>query len=223
MDITLHRLAMAAVTPLVVPATRFPAAVAQRTDIRWEPRALNAPSVTIRELQDRDASSLCSLLTTEPVTRFIYPPPTDNDGFARFIQWTRQEQEAGRQITFAVVAPGEDTAAGIIQVRQCETDFSRAEWGFVLGERYWGTGLFMASAEIVLRFLFECVGVQRLEARSVALNGRGNGVLHKLGAVREGQLRRAFCKNEKYFDEVLWTILASEWRQGRRLARPRSH
>jgi hypothetical protein len=40
--------------------------------------------------------------------------------------------------------------------------------------------------------------------------------------VQEGRLRRAFCKNEKYFDEVLWTIAASEWRQGRRVSGPRS-
>jgi RimJ/RimL family protein N-acetyltransferase len=121
------------------------------------------------------------------------------------------------------VPPGCDRAAGIIQVRQCESDFSRAEWGFVLGQQYWGTGLFMASAGIVLRFLFECVGVRRLEARSVALNGRGNGVLAKLGAVQEGRLRRAFCKNGKYFDETLWAILASDWREGRLVPTSRSH
>jgi ribosomal-protein-alanine N-acetyltransferase len=93
----------------------------------------------------------------------------------------------------------------------------------VLGERHWGSGLFMASAGIVLRFLFECVGVRRLEARSVALNVRGTGVLQKLGAVQEGRLRRAFCKNDEYVDEVLWTIHASAWREGRRLPGPQSH
>lgn len=224
MDMTLHTPeTIVPVTPLVVPPAGIAAPASLRTGIGWDPRALNTPAVTIRELEQRDAASLCALLTTEPVTRFIYPPPTDRDGFARFIEWTREEQRAGRQITFAVIAPGQDTAAGIIQVRQCDTDFSRAEWGFVLGEKYWGTGLFMASADIVLRFLFDCVGVQRLEARSVALNGRGNGVLQKLGATQEGRLRRAFSKNGKYFDEVLWTLVASDWRQGRRSSGPRGH
>jgi ribosomal-protein-alanine N-acetyltransferase len=234
MDIAIHRpavtpdsrlrrqLAMGTVTPLTQSTTSIPEGVTCRTDIQWAPQALITPAATIRELQPRDASVLCSLLTTEPVTRFIYPPPTDTDGFVRFIEWTREEQEAGRQITFAMVAPGQDTAAGVIQVRSCDAEFSRAEWGFVLGERYWGSGLFTASAEIVLRFLFECVGVKRLEARSVALNGRGNGVLHKLGATKEGRLRRAFSKDGKCFDEVLWTLRASDWRRGRRLPARRS-
>lgn len=211
------------VAALVVPGTDIAAAVPPFTDLRPGARVLKAPAVTIRELQAGDAPTLCSMLTAEPVTRFIHPPPADPDGFARFIEWTRQEQAAGRQITFAIVAPGADTAAGIIQVRLCESDATSAEWGFVLAERYWGSGVFMASAGIVLRFLFDCVGLHRLEARSVALNGRGNGVLRKLGAVQEGRLRRAFCRNGQDFDEVLWTILASDWRQGRHVSGLQSH
>jgi RimJ/RimL family protein N-acetyltransferase len=194
----------------------------RRPDVRSTLRTLQAPAVTIRELHAGDAAALAALLTTETVVRFIYPPPTDPAGFARFIEWTRAEQAGGRQVTFAIVPHGQDTAVGIIQVRQCDSDFTRAEWGFVLAERYWGTGLFMASARVVLQYLFECVGVQRLEARSVALNGRGNGVLEKLGGVREGALRRAFCKHDKFFDEVLWTIHAADWLagRGRQVAQP---
>jgi ribosomal-protein-alanine N-acetyltransferase len=224
---TLHQPELAMIATITetpsMPETNPTADVFRQLDTRSELRTLNAPAVTLRELRASDAATLCSALTTEPVMRFIYAPPSDQEGFARFIDWTHQEQRAGRQITFAIVPPGQDTAVGIIQVRQCDSDFSRAEWGFVLAESYWGTGLFMASAQIVLQFLFECVGVRRLEARSVALNGRGNGVLEKLGAVREGRLRRAFCKNEKYFDETLWTILGSDWLERRRLSAPRSH
>ena len=207
MDTTLFHTGLPAAPALAT----MPAAGGRHTDVRPALLTLTAPAVTIRELQAGDAAALAALLTTETVVRFIYTPPTNPAGFARFIEWTRAEQAAGRQVTFAIVPRGQDTAVGIIQVRQCDSDFTRAEWGFVLAERYWGTGLFMASARVVLQYLFECVGVQRLEARSVALNGRGNGVLEKLGGVREGSLRRAFCKQDKFFDEVLWTIHAGDW------------
>lgn len=207
----------------VAPASGVPGLAASDGRPMRDRGRLSAPAVSIRELEPGDARSLSSLLTTEPVTRFIYPPPTSVEGFTRFIEWTRREQNAGRQITFAIVPAGHESAVGIIQVRRCGADFSRAEWGFVLAERYWGTGLFMASAGIVLRFLFECVGVRRLEARSVALNGRGNGVLEKLGATREGRLRRAFCKNDKYLDEVLWTITDPEQLEGRGVSALRTH
>ena len=46
-------------------------------------------------------------------------------------------------------------------------------------------------------------------------NGRGNGALRKLGAVQEGVLRRSFLKNGQFLDQMLWSILAEEWRQAK--------
>ena len=87
------------------------------------------------------------------------------------------------------------TAIGLFQVRQLEPDFATAEWGFALGSAFWGTGMFMDGARMVVDFAFETLGVRRLEARAAVANGRGNGALRKLGAVQEGVLRRSFLKN----------------------------
>jgi len=46
-------------------------------------------------------------------------------------------------------------------------------------------------------------------------NGRGNGALRKVGAVQEGLLRRSFLRDGQYLDQVLWTILESDWQGGR--------
>jgi RimJ/RimL family protein N-acetyltransferase len=54
--------------------------------------------------------------------------------------------------------------------------------------------------------------VRRLEARSAVANGRGNGALQKLGAVREAVLQKSFLKDGCYYDQVLWSIVADEWR-----------
>jgi RimJ/RimL family protein N-acetyltransferase len=59
------------------------------------------------------------------------------------------------------------------------------------------------------------VGVLRLEARAVAGNGRGNGALGKIGAVAEGRLRRSFLHKGEYLDQILWTVLDEDWRQGK--------
>ena len=55
--------------------------------------------------------------------------------------------------------------------------------------------------------------MRRLEARAVVENGRGNGALRKIGALQEGLLRRSFLKHGTYYDQVLWAILDSDWRQ----------
>lgn len=173
---------------------------------------LRGEGVTLRELRTSDAPSLCALLTTEEVARFISPPPTTVEGFERFIAWTLRQRTAGAYVCYAVMLRGFDTAIGIIQVRQLEQGFSTAEWGFVFGSPFWGTGVFQESAELVLDFAFETLGVQRLEARAAVLNGRGNGALLKVGAVQECLLRKSFHRNGEYLDQALYSILATDRR-----------
>ena len=85
-------------------------------------------------------------------------------------------------------------------------------WGFALGSQFWGTGLFVEGARAVLNFGVDVLGVLRFEARAAIANGRGNGALRKIGAVQEGVLRRSFLRDGHYHDQVLWSILAEDWR-----------
>jgi ribosomal-protein-alanine N-acetyltransferase len=192
----------------------MPTAEVAAPDDAWKTctPVLSSDKATIRGLLSEDAPSLFTLCTTEPVGRFIWPPPSSAARFQQFIDWTRDQQTTGRQICFAVVPAGENMAAGLFQIRQLEPNFISAEWGFVVGERYWGTGLFMDAARLVLDFLFTTVGVNRLEARTVVTNGRANGALKKLGAVQEGTLRKGFCTEGRRFDQYMWSILADDWR-----------
>ena len=67
----------------------------------------------------------------------------------------------------------------------------------------------------MLDFAFDSVGVQRMEARAVSVNGRGNGALRKIGAVQEATLRQSFSKGVHRYDQYLWSILPSDWRRAK--------
>src|SRR4029453_17272571 len=108
-----------------------------------------------------------------------------------------------------------DHTIGLFQVRQLDPTFATAEWGFAIGRPFWGTGVFMAAARLTIDFAFETVGTHRLEARAAVANGRGNGALAKIGAVKEAILRRSFLRNGKYFDQALWSIVREDWRQAK--------
>ena len=162
-----------------------------------------------------DAASLFALLTTEEVSRFISPPPSTVEGFERFIGWTLRQRAAGTYACFAVTVAGFDTAIGIFQVRRLEPGFGTAEWGFAIGSDFWGTGVFQEGAKLVLDFAFETIGVHRLEARAAVRNGRGNSALQKMGAVQECRLRNSFLKNGEYHDQVLYSLLDTDWRGSR--------
>jgi ribosomal-protein-alanine N-acetyltransferase len=162
-------------------------------------------------MRTSDAASLCALLTTEEVTRFISPPPTTVEGFKQFIDWTHRQRSAGIYACFAVTLDGNDTAVGLFQIHATEPGFGTAEWGFALGSPFWGTGVFQDVAELVIEFVFETLGTERLEARTAVENGRGNGALLKVGAVQECILRKSFSQNGEYLDQVLYAILQDDY------------
>jgi RimJ/RimL family protein N-acetyltransferase len=198
--------------PLGVGSAIEPAAC---SDWRARLPVLAASEVVLRELRRSDAAALYAALTTEEVSRFISPPPTTIDGFERFIEWTHAQRAAGVSVCFAVTIRGFDTPIGLFQVRARELDFSIAEWGFAIASPFWGTGVFPASAQLVMTFVFETLEATRLEARAVVANGRGRGALLKVGAVKEGVLRRSFRRDAEVYDQILFTILAEDWRARR--------
>ena len=172
---------------------------------------LNGQIATVREPRTSDVPMLLAMLTTEEVGRFVGPIPTTRAGFEQFVAWTHREREAGRCFSFGVVPKGMDDAVGVFLVRQLEPGFATAEWQFAIGSAFWGTGLFIETARMVIDFLFDTVGAHRLEARTPINNGRGNGALRKIGATHEGVLRRSFLRNGEYLDEALWAVVDCDW------------
>ena len=182
---------------------------------------LSGAEVELRELRVSDAPSLFAMLTSEEVARFISPPPTTIEGFENLHPRGRTGAACGRRLcaSFAVTLKGyRDTAIGLFQVRELEPGFATAEWGFAIGSAFWGTGVFPASADMVLEFVFDTLGVHRLEARAAVRNGRGTAALRKVGAVQEGLLRKSFLRNGEYPDQALYAIVSDDWRSGPRRA-----
>ena len=179
---------------------------------------LRGDGVMLRELNPADAEGLALLFSDPDVGRYIPPPPANTSDFLRFIHWAHQQRESGTVLCFGAVPDGGDSAAGILQLHELEPPFRLAEWGFVFGRPYWGTGLFQRSAALLLDFAFDTVGVQRLEARAMAVNPRANAALRRLGATQEGRLSRSFLLGGRYHDDVLWSVLAADWRRQRSAA-----
>jgi [ribosomal protein S5]-alanine N-acetyltransferase len=174
---------------------------------------LGGSMITLRELRLSDAASLLASLGCAEVARLISPPPPTVEGFEKFIAWTARQREQGKSIAYGVTLKGSDTVIGLFQVRSIKPGFDVAEWGFALGSEFWGTGIFMEAARLVLDFSFGSLGVHRMEAKAAVRNGRGNGALKKLGMMQEAILRRSFLRNGVYLDQACWALMADTWRE----------
>ena len=164
---------------------------------------LTGTGVMLRELRASDAASLHARLTTEQVARFISPPPRSVEAFADFIRWSHIRRAEGKYVCFGVVPEGMDVAIGIFQIQL--TPNEPAEWGFAIGSEFWGTGLFVESAVALMDFAFTVMGLDQLAARSAVNNGRGNGALQKIGAVRGARIRNGLVHGGRLHDQYYWT------------------
>jgi RimJ/RimL family protein N-acetyltransferase len=179
----------------------------------WRDRGAFLPiqleRTTLRELRASDASSLVPLLDDPEVRRFLPGAPMTPGDFARYAAWVERQRRGGRHVCVAVTVG--DRAIGIIQAWPLEPTAQTVEWGFALGREYWGLGLFQESARAFVSFAAKHLGVERIEARTAMSNSRGIRALERLGARREGRLRRCFKLDGTRVDCLMWSILAAEW------------
>ena len=95
-------------------------------------------------------------------------------------------------------------------------EHSRAELGYVLAQEYWGTGLMPEAVRRVIRFCFERIDLNRVEARCIAKNRASARVMEKAGMSYEGTLRRREYIKGAYKDMRMYSILRTEYATGPR-------
>ena len=190
----------------------------QRSRSDWQ-RALptlHGEQVVLRDLRSSDAASLFALLTTEEVSRFISPPPTDVEGFERFIAWAQRQRTRGHVRLLRGHVEG---------LRHGDRHLPGPPAGFELRPRRMGfcdrlgvlghAASFRTAPNSCSTSSSTTLGVRRLEARAAVANGRGNGALVKIGAVQEAVLRKSFLRDGQLLDQVLYSVIAEDRRATR--------
>jgi len=80
------------------------------------------------------------------------------------------------------------------------------------GRRWWGTQVNPEAKLLLLTHCFEDCGYGRVKIQTDALNTRSQAAIAKLGAHREGVVRRDVKREDGTFrDSVVFSILSSEW------------
>ena len=80
------------------------------------------------------------------------------------------------------------------------------------GRRWWGTQVNPEAKLLLLTHSFEECGYGRVKIQTDALNTRSQAAIARLGAQREGVLRRDVKREDGTFrDTVVFSVLADEW------------
>jgi [ribosomal protein S5]-alanine N-acetyltransferase len=180
---------------------------------RWTDRVppLHGNLTTLREVAASDVYPLFTLFSDPAVTAHMAPPPPTLAKFAGFVEWSHQQRAQGRGVCFGIVPEGMTAAVGILQVR-LDPALPGAEWGFVLSNHFWSTGVFADAANALVEFVFTTMLVERLEARIALRNRRAHAAVQKLGARFATSIEQSSPQGIPRTPELVWALLEHDWR-----------
>jgi RimJ/RimL family protein N-acetyltransferase len=108
---------------------------------------------------------------------------------------------------------GAGTLVGTSSLMDADLTNERIHLGSTMyGRRWWGTVVNPEAKLLLLGHCFDDCGYGRVKIQTDALNTRSQAAIAKLGAQREGVLRRHMRREDGTFrDTVVFSILAVEW------------
>lgn len=112
---------------------------------------------------------------------------------------------------WAITLKPETEPIGNITVVRLENDIKMVHIGYYVGSVWWGLGIASEALSALIRFIFEEVGVNRIEARHDVKNPASGKVMEKCGMVREGTKRQAEYVKGVLMDCAEYAILAEDY------------
>jgi RimJ/RimL family protein N-acetyltransferase len=179
-------------------------------------------------LREGDLGELYPILADPEVYRQGYvmhhrpESPDDAAGLARWAFLAGQGQADGRgggRTAYAIrlarmseLGPA-GTLAGTSSLLEADVRNESIHLGSTLyGSRWWGTAVNAEAKLLLLTHCFEDCGYGRVKIQTDRLNTRSQAAIAKLGAQREGVLRRDRKREDGTFrDTVVFSVLADEW------------
>lgn len=176
-------------------------------------RELSNDAVRLTQLRPEDAPELFAALDDERVWAGGWAGgpaarPSEAAGMTAVV-----EKLTSAGTAYAVRDAHSDALVGTVSLLDVDLTNERCMLG---GAAYsptvWGTPVNAASNLALLGHAFEDCGLGRVEFQTDVLNGPMCGALEKMGATREGVLRRHKKRADGTFrDSAVFSMLAEEW------------
>jgi [ribosomal protein S5]-alanine N-acetyltransferase len=167
------------------------------------------PGCVLRPWREEDQADLLRLANNRRVWRNMthtFPHPyTQVDAEL----WLRIAADPGRSIQLAIEVHGQ-VAGGIGAIAGEGIYEATAQFGYWVGEPFWGRGIATAAAGALAMRIGDEGLFARLEAHVFEWNPASMRVLEKAGFTREAVLRCAATKDGRLIDTVLYARVFTE-------------
>lgn len=177
---------------------------------------LETDRLLLRPFIADDLEMLHDLERREETARYLYNQPLDLDAtralLARRMTRTAIDDERD-DLSLVAVHRASGAPVGHVNLHLVSRPHRQGEIGYVLHPDHQGHGYATEATEVMLRLGFVDLDLHRIVGRLDARNAASARVLERLGMRLEAHLRENELVKGEWCDELVYAILASEWRQ----------
>ena len=174
---------------------------------------LETDRLILRKMSLDDAEAVFAYASDPEVSRYvIWETHRSIEESRAFLKLAIAKYENGGEPDWGIIYKGDHRLLGTCGIAAWEPDHARAELGYVLSRDYWGRGLMAEAVRAMIRFGFDRMKLNRVEARCIAENTASARVMEKAGMVYEGTLRQRELIKGAYRDMKVFSILRGELR-----------
>jgi [ribosomal protein S5]-alanine N-acetyltransferase len=148
---------------------------------------LETERLRLRPFTFDDEAAVFALVSDPEIARFVRFEPHRTPAETRaFLELVLGHYRRGDPFAWAIVVRDDGRLVGSCGFVSQAPERKSAEIGYWLGKPYWGQGYAVEAARALVRFGFEHLGLDRVEAKCFLENHAGQRVIEKLGMTFEG-------------------------------------
>lgn len=148
----------------------------------------------------------------DEVTHFLSWPThkSVNDTKAVLEKWI-ENYSKNNFYQWAIVLKEINEPIGTIGIIFISDDYKMVTAGYCIGKQWWNQGIMSETLNAIIKFFFEEVNANRVEAWHDPNNQNSGKVMAKCGMKYEGHLRQAYKNNTGICDSIVYGIIAEDY------------
>lgn len=163
-----------------------------------------------RHIDERDAPLLLEYLQVCG-HRYEPPPPPEVltlEASQAFSVRAKQEFVDGTAVNLHLFTPDESAIIGELSVTRITRGLRHdCRLGYAVHHAYEGRGVASEAVRSLIKYVFEELGLHRIEASHAPTNGRSERLLERLGFERIGTIRGYLYNGQQWRDSVIHSLL----------------
>ena len=174
--------------------------------------SLAADGVVLRLPDDRDAGWITRSCNDSVIARFVVgmPAPYTEADARQFLARVKGGWESGTKAVFVIERAANGDALGLVELNLASDDRPLGIIGYWLSAVARGRGAATVGVQLVSRWAFRELGVQRLQLTTAPDNAASQRVAERAGFTREGLLRGWTPTKDARRDSVMFSLLPGD-------------